>query len=487
VGICKEYNEENTVVISPRFHIRPDREYCIIYPFDPVQAGSWRIISDVEGTALTLLDGKRTLKEVTTLIAELYDIELEKGEEIIKSIIEHSNEKPGEEFLEVLSSEGDNEKFTRYNTIKFIERLKSDTSNELKNGSRSEVPLNLLFMPTNKCDVDCIYCYSEKKHILRSEYLTIERWCEIIDEACELGIDIIVFSGGDPLTYHGILPILERLARNEMKFLLPTKSFISEELARRFSEIGLHDVATIQVSIDGVSSNIDKLVRRRDYCKRAFKSIENLTGYSFPVQTNTVCTPLNIYEVPELMLKLHSMGVKSAHVTNYGRTYYRHDDSLFITSEQIEWINNQIDQIKSDLQWEGLHCNAGARDYSIMEKEDKARNWPSRAHCSGGTSSMTITPNGNVVLCEQAPQSPPFIVGNLKEQNILDVWNSPELEAFIHPSQLLFEGTACAGCPEFDDCHRVYGRCFRDALFTYNSLYAPSPNCPLAPPGLKMA
>jgi len=100
---------------------------------------------------------------------------------------------------------------------------------------------------------------------------------------------------------------------------------------------------------------------------------------------------------------------------------------------------------------------------------------------------MTITPNGDVVLCEQVPQTAPYVIGSVKERSIMEIWRSDEMKNFLYPPQDQFRGAACGECKEFAECHEIYGRCFRDALATYKSFHAPSPNCPYAPAGLRMS
>jgi radical SAM protein with 4Fe4S-binding SPASM domain len=173
-------------------------------------------------------------------------------------------------------------------------------------------------------------------------------------------------------------------------------------------------------------------------------------------------------------------------LTNYYRTHYRHDDGLFLTARQIERLNSIVRELRTELAWPEMKCNAGSRDFTTAGARSPEE-WKARSSCSGGFSNCVILPNGDVILCEQSPHTAEFVVGNLKKQSLLDVWNSQALMDFIVPDRRRFAGTACFDCDEFDSCHRLYGRCFRDAYFTYGGIYTPSPNCPRAPAGIRMA
>ncbi len=482
-----ELRDSDILVVSPEYRIRPNAYNSIIYPFDAEDASSWRSMPAVAGVALTLLDGRRTNLEVAKELESLLGLDIEQSKALLGFLVSHSNSEPGKEYLCRYTPGNGTQSFSTYPTLRFLEKLKGNSLTDIPQGAKLEAPLTLILMPTNNCDVSCRYCYAEKNGPQPNDMLSLSRWFEIIDEAASLEIHAHTFSGGDPLTYPGIDLLFERMALYGMKFLLPTKSFVSKELAARFSDIGMQELVTIQISVDGVSRAIDELVGLADYANRAFTSIKNLVEEGFYVRTNTVCTPLNYREMPDLVRKLHDLGVKRASITNYARSFYRHDDSLFLDEEQIRWVNERVSMAGSALHWNDLRANAAIRDFSVPDREEQLAGWKDRSYCSGGKSCMVITPNGDVVLCEQVPQRAPFVVGSLRDRSITDVWNSPEIDAFVHPPRELFKGTECEECDEFDECHAVYGRCFRDAYFTYRNLYSPSPNCPKAPPGFRMS
>ncbi len=479
------YAENDIYRVSAKYHLRPNYNHCIIYPFDVEEYGTWRRISSIEGIALSLLDGKRRLKDVATLLSYLFDIGIEQSDNVMRAILGHSKSEPGKEFLESCGCKGRIP--NRCNIERFIKKFKCNYGDFGKQENRLDVPLSLLLMPSNGCNVNCVYCYSEKRHIPKEDQLSLGRWLDIIEEAADNGIDIVTFSGGDPFTYAGIEKLFKKMVSREIKFLVPTKTYISNKYAGILLDTGMRETCTIQISIDGCGSIVDKMMGVRDYAQRALKSIKNLTEKGFYVRTNTVCTPMNLREIPGLVRILYEKGVKRASITNYGRSFYRHKEALFLSRDEIEWAREEINKLKDELNWAQLRCNMGIRDFSYMDIDEKKRGWEKRAHCSGGKSSMTITADGKVILCEQVPQEAPFIVGDLKHSSLLDVWNSTELKAFICPPKEKFSGTACIDCDEFEECQGIYGRCFRDAFFTFGTPYAPSPNCPRAPIGMRMS
>ena len=63
------------------------------------------------------------------------------------------------------------------------------------------------------------------------------RWVEVLTEAGESGLDIVTFSGGDPLAYRWIDALLAVASRYRMAFTVPTKTFVSRGRARELARL----------------------------------------------------------------------------------------------------------------------------------------------------------------------------------------------------------------------------------------------------------
>jgi|GEM_PF-6592922 len=122
-------------------------------------------------------------------------------------------------------------------------------------------------------------------------------------------------------------------------------------------------------------------------------------------------------------------------------------------------------------------------DHTQMTDEQKHGYWfEKRAVCSGGRCNLVVGPDGLVTLCEEAPQTPEFTVGDLKTQSISEVWHSEAVANFTYPRREAFAGTVCEECDRFLDCAHTMGHCFRDSYRIFGRIFAPSPFCPFAPP-----
>jgi radical SAM protein with 4Fe4S-binding SPASM domain len=429
---------------------------------------------------LSLFDGETDMQQIALRLTELLGQPLEKARKIIEKVVERrfTPEAPVLVRTEAVP-DGD---WSVYDPAGMCIPPK-----DFKPVKRLDAPLSLLLMPSNSCSTDCVYCYAERKPVKKSELLPVSRWKELIEEASAAGVDIASFSGGDPLQYHGIVPLMDKLIEKDFRFLVPTKTYVSPSFAAGLADMGF-GTRYFQISIDAWTGELaDSMVRRPGYRDLAVKSITNLVHHGIQVRTNTVCTPMNYRDVPALLEHLAELGVKRSSVALYGKSIYRHNDSLFMREKDILWLKGQIERLKNRFPDYSVSFNGTIIDHSKMPARQKARRWKARAHCSGGTSAMTICADGRVILCEQMPQNARYSAGDLKRQGILEVWNSPRLKALAAPPREKFRHTACFDCSEFDECHYQFGYCFRDSLNAYGTIYSPPPNCPQAPPAPRFA
>lgn len=473
------FMDSDVLVLAATWHLRPNNGGGVVYSFTHDDSQQL-YLSGYETLTVTLCDGRNRLGEVRVLLSEMLALGQPEAEQIVQSLLER-NRKAGPFLVLLAEATGG---FTRVNAARVLRELATPKTVRTES-RRLDVPLSLLLQPSFRCETDCIYCYAERPDLPFEDYMSPGRWVELLTEAGEAGVDLVSFGGGDPLTYPGLDQLLQAVARYNMKYLLPTKTLVTRPRAETLAHL-MSDYGRIQISLDSLDAEIAcQMTGVRNYAERAVTSIRNLLAVGLQVQTNTVATPLNLSGVERLVRELRQMGVARANITNYARTHHRHQDRLFLSLAQMEHLNTLVGRLREELKWPGLTCNASARDYTVPGSRSVTA-WKNRASCSGGFSACTILPNGDVVLCEQMPHDPRFVVGNVARRSLMEVWQSPELMQFIVPDQALFAGTACGDCDEFDVCHRVFGRCFRDALFNYGSIHAPSPNCPRAPLGLRM-
>jgi radical SAM protein with 4Fe4S-binding SPASM domain len=282
---------------------------------------------------------------------------------------------------------------------------------------------------------------------------------------------------------------------------------MSFEKAARLKSIGMGEpinriTGEIQLSLGGPNSRVaDQMAGSAGFYEKAIDSIRNLRAEGLNFRVKSVVTHFNAPYIQEWLVQMAQMGVERVACAGYGRSFYRHKDEYFLSNEDHVMLRGVFDRFEEEYpdveliltsfeapETPGENGGNSGEEGSPPEQERitehlrrKEEAWEGRAHCSGGTSSMTITPDGKVILCDQVPQNGVFVVGDFSRQSIVEVWNSDEIKRFTEPPMEKFEGTVCFDCEDYISCHQEYGYCFRDSFFNYGTIYAPPPNCPKAP------
>lgn len=150
----------------------------------------------------------------------------------------------------------------------------------------THVPPFMIISVTNKCNLKCSGCYSHAQNTIGSKEMSPEKLDGLLKEARELGISMVLVSGGEPLLVPGLLETLKRFP--EIIFILFTNGtqFTSSVLAELKKSKHIMPV----LSIEGLKSHTD--LRRGsgifDTVKDSMavlKQLGILYGLSFTVTT----------------------------------------------------------------------------------------------------------------------------------------------------------------------------------------------------------
>jgi MoaA/NifB/PqqE/SkfB family radical SAM enzyme len=100
-----------------------------------------------------------------------------------------------------------------------------------------QIPFNLVLEITDKCRGGCLYCSSSSTEKSRNT-ISIERIRGLIDEAVEIGIRGITWSGGDPLLHPNWLEALNYATKRGLYNLMIALNLmtVSKEKARQLAE-----------------------------------------------------------------------------------------------------------------------------------------------------------------------------------------------------------------------------------------------------------
>jgi radical SAM protein with 4Fe4S-binding SPASM domain len=492
-------NEETVLGLDESIRLRREEGGVILYTskkFDINDGDISSITHCLPSSAaivLSLFDGQRHLKEVFETVNDIWDkpegVTFDNFCQTLEQFIIPNSPPLNVRFPVLIEATSDNKERIRswYDPESMI--IEGDKFCQLKS-RRLKFPSRVMLMPTMACATDCVYCYMGRSHRPQDNSIPLERWRELLAEIEQYHLAAVDFGGGDPMCYEHMVDLLEIIGKFNppTQTVLSTKCYISPEVAQLFAKMPGLD---FQISIDSTDPDIaDAMTRRKGYCDRAIESIKNCLAAGVPVSAKAVVTPKSYETLPQTVLDLGDMGVKTIRLACYGTSHYHHSDDHYNSKEEWDELEEKVERIKAErgLDVQLQNGPPGTLADDAKSQEERRKRWDERSLCTAGRSQIVILGDGNLIGCEQIPMRPEYFWGNVANDSLYNVWNS---DAFMQKACNIprdkYEGTACYTCEEYEQCHSTYGLgyCFREAFYTFDTLYAPPPGCPYREPVLR--
>ncbi len=470
------------MILNPTLFMRKDIDRVIVYAKENDRPEATRpkltvplILHPNAAIIISLFDGKREPADVAKIWSYLKDTAIEDAIKTVSELIEAMKEllfvAPPADYLHP------------YDPKDFVinaQELDLATA-------RCKIPASMLFVPTLRCSQKCVYCYADAKDVTENEdILPFGRVREIIQECKQLNFAGITISGGEPFVYEHIFALLKLLREAGYHPQIPTKYPLTKKQVFQLKDMGFD---SFQISIDSLDPKILTYMvgRNSNYPQRIMKTIDYAKEAGSKISTVSVVTVYNIHTIPNTVRTLASKGnIFRMRITEIARSIYRDTDRLIPSESQYAKLDDEINKIKKDFPAVQIGFSH-IKDPCFMSKEEKTDFFKKRALCSAGRWAFALLPTGKVAPCEELYYHPSFIVGDLRHQSIMEMWNSEEFKALLNPDKTLFSNDSpCSECDEFTECHTGKGRCWKRALKAYGRPDFPDPYCPRAPVGSRI-
>jgi radical SAM protein with 4Fe4S-binding SPASM domain len=295
----------------------------------------------------------------------------------------------------------------------------------------SHFPLNLDIETTDLCNLKCPMCArtimdaDKENHLIKSRYIDKEAYIDIIDQAVEHGVKAIKLQYlGEPLMHKDIVFQVEYAKKKGIVDVMFNTNavLLTPELGAKLLEAGIDKVF---ISFDAVNP---KLYGEQRVGTTMGKVIDNI--YAF-IQERDKFYPQTHVRLSMVM----------------------YDDPVW---------QRQFEAMK--VMWDGLVDSLG---YGVFNERsaDKKHEYPKVDGfvCEQLFQRMFLKCNGNVTVC-CVDGDDDYVVGNWKEQRLIDIWNAPKYKAI---KQHHIDGNY--------DKIEMCRKCFLPPL--YKETYCSSGNC----------
>lgn len=339
--------------------------------------------------------------------------------------------------------------------------------------------MQIILKMTTACNLNCVYC-SEGDNA--PQFLPKEIFYKLVDELPPL-LDLrktkdaeFLFHGGEPMLYgkENLKTLIDYAKKNlpayNVNFLMQTNgTLIDDDWINFFKAENI----SVGISLDGYPELHDKNRRTKNNEPTAEKilcNLQKLRAAGMSVGTLMVLNSAENLDADKLFdfVKKYDLQPKIHSVVACGRAKNRKDTDEVYSA----WV---------ELMKKLLARSIDEENPQVIEPLDEIFNAildiaPMR-ECSFsgscGINFLSLYPDGEIGFCGRDNFARLLTYGNLKNKNLLELYNSANAEK-IRARQDFLKNNSCQNCADWKFCH---GGCAFEAVNFFGTLNAKYPNC----------
>jgi len=369
------------------------------------------------------------------------------------------------------------------------ERFKYETNPELLRYTKKDLSV-LFWNLTLQCNLKCVHCYANANDKKSPNELSTEKIFDVSDDLAEMGLPVVILSGGEPTLHNDIYDIASYINGKGIRVTLSSNgTTINEKMAGRLADSG---VKYVGISLDGYGHKNDEFRGVKGAFEKALNGLKlvkdagMMNGIRFTVTKYNVQDLNSVFSLAEQLqvdrfclyhLVPAGRGSLNQDISNDERrkvidflvekTYEIHDKGIEM---EILSVDNPVDGIYLFLKLL-KHDDPRAKEvYKLLRR---------RGGDNSGIKAGNIDPWGNVHPNQFWWD---YSQGNVKENKFSDIWRNENgiIYDLRHRKVELLKGK-CATCNFKDICGG-----FRLRALRYNGdLWAEEPDCYLTEEEMK--
>ena len=328
-------------------------------------------------------------------------------------------------------------------------------------------PMALLAELTYRCPLKCPYCSNPLQLRNYTNELDTATWLRVLDEATELGVVHVHFSGGEPMARADLAELVRHARELDLYSNLSPSAMLADEAAL----VGLREAGldALQVSLlDARSDSNDWLAGMASFEQKR-RAVEIGRRIGFPITLNVVLHRQNLDHLEEIIALAARWQVNKLELahTQYVGWAFRNRSALLPSRGQVERAAEIVDEARDRL---------GGRLEILHVMPDYFQDYPKACLHGWGTTFLTVAPDGAVLPCQAAREIPELEFPNVLSASLTEIW----FESVVFNR---FRGTdwmqePCRSCErrEID-----FGGCRCQAFLLTGDAAATDPVCHLSP------
>ena len=284
-------------------------------------------------------------------------------------------------------------------------------SNYMNNGH--SLKMVYLFM-TSRCNMRCIYCYRDAKHVVggeRSTGVDVPKVKRLLDILADMHIAELAFTGGEPMLVREIFELGEYArAKGLYTCILTNGTLITPENVSKLACFN-----AVKISLDSSVASINEITRGKGTTDLIKRGIRLVKEQGIKVVIECVVNNSNFDTLGQTIQELYTdYGVDEIRFTYMEPIGRGKDNSLLLDRP---YDTSQLQIIKA--QWDVI-----GEKYSKTTQGNLISNSKCMTGCGAGISEIMIECDGSTYPCRLF-QQPEYYMGNLLEESLSEMQQKP--------------------------------------------------------------
>ena len=329
-------------------------------------------------------------------------------------------------------------------------------------------PMGLIAELTHRCPLSCPYCSNPLELERAAAELDTEGWLSVLDQAAEIGVLQVHFTGGEPLVRRDLVTLLARATGLGLYSNIITSGVTLDD--RMMAAVIGAGVDHIQLSFQDVDpSENDQFGASPGAFAKKQAAAARIRASGLPLTLNFVVHRGNASRIPQMIAmaeELQADRTEIAHVQYYGWGLVNRA-ALLPSRAQLEAATVEVEAARARLHGR-MVIDYVVPDYHAARPKACMGGWARRF--------INISPSGRAMPCHAAETLPGFTFPSVRDTTLDEIWNRSD--AFLR-----FRGTGwmpepCRSCErqEVD-----WGGCRCQAFALLGDMNATDPACELSP------
>ena len=292
-------------------------------------------------------------------------------------------------------------------------------------------PLFITWLVTFDCNLYCSFCSTHKSKKKHSANLSTHRAREVAHEIGKSNVFIVGFTGGEVFLWPQLFEIITILKEYGVIVYIVTNGLL---LSKYVDEIIVTKVDFVIVSIDSDKEEEHDYMRKNTGLSKkivnGINSLKSERGNSGPlIKSTTVLSKRNLNRINETLENLETLVDVSSLQPIVGEysdhPHGKSEESLkkFLYGQhEEEFVRKEISRlVEKDKKFQNKYFKFIPDYWFDRGKLIK------KIRCWSPFLRLQILPDGNTHHCNVNPEFASNAVGNIKNNSLLEIWNSSEM------------------------------------------------------------